>query len=68
MRVEQDVQLVLKNLTLKKLGQPYDEILLTDQTNDSSTTKRMEIVLSSKMNCYSEKTKERMVISNTKKS
>ena len=28
-RVEQDVDLVLKNLKLKILGQPYDEVLLT---------------------------------------
>ena len=28
-RVEQDVDLVLKNLKLKKLGQPYDDVLLT---------------------------------------
>ena len=29
LRVEQDVHLVLKNLKLKVLGQPYDEVLLT---------------------------------------
>ena len=29
MRVEQDADLVLKNLKLKKLGQPYDDVLLT---------------------------------------
>ena len=28
-RVQQDVDLVLKNLKLKILGQPYDEVLLT---------------------------------------
>ena len=28
-RVEQDADLVLKNLKLKKLGQPYDDVLLT---------------------------------------
>ena len=28
-RVEQDTDLVLKNLKLKKLGQPYDDVLLT---------------------------------------
>ena len=28
-RVERDVDLVLKNLKLKILGQPYDEMLLT---------------------------------------
>ena len=28
-RVEQDVDLVLKNPKLKMLGQPYDELLLT---------------------------------------
>ena len=28
-RVEQDVDLVLKNLEVKTLGQPYDEVLLT---------------------------------------
>ena len=28
-RVEQDVDLVLKNLKLKKLGQPHDDVLLT---------------------------------------
>ena len=29
LRVEQDANLVLKNLGLKKLGQPHDDVLLT---------------------------------------
>ena len=28
-RVEQDIDLVLKNLLLKKFGQPHDQVLLT---------------------------------------
>ena len=31
-RVEKDVDLVLKNLKLKKLGQPHDEVLLTSDS------------------------------------
>ena len=66
-RVEQDVDLVLKNLKLKIFGQPYDEVLLkTDKRFEQY--KANEDPLSSKMDCFSGNTAERLVTSNTTES
>ena len=43
-RVEQDVDLVLKKSKLVILGQPHDKMLLTAQKDDLSTTKRTKIL------------------------
>ena len=45
-RVEQDVDLVLKNLKLKILGQPFDEVLImTDSRNKHYKTNENRIIL-----------------------
>ena len=62
-RVEQDADLVLKNLKLKLLGQPHDDLLLT--TDRRRTTKQLKIELSSKMDSYSGNSTEKLVASNT---
>ena len=62
-RVEQDADLVLKNLKLKILGQPHDDVLLSTE-DDLSTTKRMRIALSSIMDSFSGNTTEKLVESN----
>ena len=64
MPVEEDVDLVLKILKLRELGQPHDELLLTTDRH-LGTTKRMKIVSFSRMDCYSVNTTEKLVMSNT---
>ena len=64
MPVEEDVDLVLKILKLRKLGQPHDELLLTADRH-LGTTKRLKIVSFSRMDCYSGNTTEKLVMSNT---
>ena len=45
-RVEQDVDLVLKNMQLKILGQPYDEVLImTDSRYENYNAKEDRIIL-----------------------
>ena len=65
-RVEQDAVLVLKNLKLKVLGQPHDDVLLTT-ANRFKHYKQTRIALSSKMDSYSGNTPENLVASNTTK-
>ena len=63
-RVEQDVDLVLKNLKLKILGQPHDEVLLTkDKRFEHYKATEDRIIF--KMDCYSEITTEELTASNT---
>ena len=66
-RVEQDVDLVLKNLKLKITGQPYDDVLLTtDKPFNYYKANEDRIIL--KDGLLSGKTTERLVTSNTTKS
>ena len=64
-RVEQDADLVLKNLKYRKLGHPHDDMLLTTDRR-FKLTKQTRIAFSSKMVSYSGKTTEKLVASTTK--
>ena len=64
MRVEQDADLVLKNLKLKHLAN-HMMMCYWQRTDYLSTTKQMRIALSSKMDSYSRNTTEKLVASNT---
>ena len=65
-RVEQDVDLVLKKLELQIFGQPYDEVLLPTDGRFKHY-KASEDVSSSKMDCYSGNTMDKLVTSSTTK-
>ena len=66
MRVEQDVDLVLKNMKLKVLGQVYDEVLMiTDSRYKNYTSNENRIIL--KMAYCSGNISEKQVASNTTK-
>ena len=65
-RVKQDADLVLKNLKLKILGQPHDDVLLTADSRFKHY-KANEDELSSRMDSYSGDTKEKLVALNTTK-
>ena len=65
-RVEQVVELVLKNVRLRILGQPYDELLLTtDKRYKHYRTNEDRII--SKFAYFSESTTEKLVASNAAK-
>ena len=64
-RVEQDVDTALKNLKLKILGQPYDEVLLTiDKRFKNYKANANRIILKDGLLF---RTTERLVTSNTTK-
>ena len=65
-RVEQDVDLVLKNMKLKILGQPHDEVLMMTDSR-YKTTNQMKIAYFLKVAFYSENILEKQVASNTTK-
>ena len=65
-RVKQDVDLVLKNMKLKILGQPYDEVLMiTDSRYKNYKVNENRIIL--KMAYCSGNILEKQVASNTTK-
>ena len=65
-RAEQDVDLAVKNMKLKILGQPYDEgLIMTDSRY--KITKQMKTVSFLKMAYWSENILEKEVVSNIAK-
>ena len=64
-RVERDADLVLKNLKLKILGQPHDDVLLTTERRFKHYKANDRIILKEGLLFGKRNTTEKLVTSNT---